>query len=147
MIWHVYDALVDGEVVYVGCTRDLKRRLQFHKAKGTLPRAALLRVHSSFQSRDYALLAERDRIAALSPPLNRHHNPRYSPPTAPLPVIPPLTPSRKRAIQADARKIKKAADAWAALNAEYTAKIGVTPTTIYNHFPKAVIAALREGEK
>jgi DNA invertase Pin-like site-specific DNA recombinase len=30
---------------------------------------------------------------------------------------------------------------------EIAAEVGVTPTTIYNHFPKAVIAALREGEK
>lgn len=30
---------------------------------------------------------------------------------------------------------------------EIAAEVGVTPTTIYNHFPKAVIAALREGQK
>jgi hypothetical protein len=122
MTWCVYDILVDGELVYVGCTRDPKKRIWYHKARGKVPRSAVLKVRRRFASHGRALIAERDRIMKLTPPLNVIYNPNHCLAPTPLPAPRVLSVAEQRAleraIKADQRKCAKAAAAWAALDAE-----------------------------
>ena len=69
-VWHVYDIVLDGVVVYVGMTSDPKRRLAKHRAfmfEGDESMAIVAR----FENIRDAQMAEADRIRDLQPPRNR----------------------------------------------------------------------------
>lgn len=71
--WAVYDLIVDGELVYVGCTKNPKMRLGFHKARRKVPRDCVMRVVAWYDCQHEALSAERRRIIKRKPPLNKAH--------------------------------------------------------------------------
>lgn len=66
----LYEAHVDGELVYIGITNNPKLRLSFHKARGTLPRNAEMNVVRWYRTRQSAEKAEKRKIAELRPRLN-----------------------------------------------------------------------------
>lgn len=69
--WAVYDLIVDGALVYVGCTSNPVNRLYQHKARRKVPKHAELVVVQRFRRRPAALAAETRRIEELNPPLNK----------------------------------------------------------------------------
>lgn len=71
----VYDLIVDGEVYYVGASRDPKTRLAYHRARKKIPRSATLKIVKWYPTRGRALLAESRRIIARAPPGNTVYHP------------------------------------------------------------------------
>lgn len=71
----VYDLLVDGEVVYVGCSSRPKFRLQEHRSRCPDFKTARLRIYAWYKSELRAQVREADRIAKLRPKYNFAHNP------------------------------------------------------------------------
>lgn len=66
----LYEAHVEGELVYIGITNNPERRLAFHKARGTLPRNAEMNVVRWHRTRQSAEKAEKRAIAEKRPRLN-----------------------------------------------------------------------------
>lgn len=70
----VYDLLVDGEIVYVGCTSRPATRLHEHKCREAF-KSARLRIFAWYRSQIRAQIAEAKRIASLRPKYNVAQNP------------------------------------------------------------------------
>ena len=66
----VYDLYVDGQLVYVGCSRHPDRRLKAHKKTGLVPAHVVLGVVRWYDDHAAAMAAELSRIQKKKPPLN-----------------------------------------------------------------------------
>lgn len=73
----VYDLIVDGELFYVGCSRNPRRRLHEHKARKLVPESATVVVVRWYANATLAMEAERRRITAKAPPGNIEHHPAF----------------------------------------------------------------------
>lgn len=74
LIYFVYDA--EGEVLYIGHTKNLHARRKCHKSTASwFPRAAHWEVVGEYASKAEALSVERDYIADLEPECNIQGNP------------------------------------------------------------------------
>lgn len=71
----VYDLIVDGEIYYVGASRDPESRLIYHRARKKIPPTATMRIVKWYPTRGLALVAESRRIIARSPPGNTVYHP------------------------------------------------------------------------
>ena len=63
----VYDIVLNGEVIYVGMTRDPVSRMSSHRSKGTAPAGSKLVVHKWYSTREKAFAEERIRMLELEP--------------------------------------------------------------------------------
>ena len=63
----VYDIVLNGEVVYVGMTKNPKIRYYQHRTAGTCPDGGALVVHKWYEHRMDASAAERERQRELMP--------------------------------------------------------------------------------
>lgn len=66
----VYDVFVDGQLVYVGSSRQPEIRFQCHKREGRVPPHAVLKVVRWFDNHAVAMAVEVRRIKRKKPPLN-----------------------------------------------------------------------------
>lgn len=65
----VYDIVLNGEVVYVGMTKQPKVRYYQHKITGVCSEGAKLVIHKWYNYREDASVAELERQQELRPPL------------------------------------------------------------------------------
>jgi predicted GIY-YIG superfamily endonuclease len=77
---YVYELIVNGEVVYIGCSKNPERRKYAHKGRKALAAWPSINVITGFWSRDKALRLEKKLIMERKPPLNRAHTGRKAPP-------------------------------------------------------------------
>lgn len=79
-VYRIYDNT--GQLLYIGCARDVDYRIEMHKATTTLPCWADIRYRyghhtaEEFPTLAAARAAERAAIKAEAPLHNRQHNPK-----------------------------------------------------------------------
>lgn len=108
-MWAVYDVVSDGEIVYVGVSKNPKARWAAHRSRRIFPADATFRVANWLETEWAALLAERRRIRSKAPRMNKAFNPVLD---------------AERALERGSRRNEIARAKWEADRAKFAARFG-----------------------
>ena len=71
--WNVYDVVYRDRIIYVGCTKRLRQRIERNIADGRFPADVDVLIAGTYRTQNKARQAETARLQAFRPLLNVQH--------------------------------------------------------------------------